>query len=80
MEMIYFTVAAIVLYLVSDKTVNLIEQKHGERLQNRSLLFFVIILTLSVITFNAIQYFYQGVESVDNQTPAPAPTATNKTQ
>jgi len=79
MEMIYFTLAAIVLYLVSDKIVNLIEQKRGERLQNRSILFFAIILALSIVMFNAIQYFYRGVELEDNQTLTPVP-ATNKTQ
>ncbi len=76
MEMIYFTIAAIVLYVVSDKIVNLIEIKRGERLENRSILFFVIILTLSLITFNTIQFF-RGVESEDSQAPAPATMQTN---
>jgi predicted PurR-regulated permease PerM len=78
MELIYFTVAAIALYVISDQIVNLIERKRGERLQHRSLLFFAIILTLAVITFNAIQYFSRGVEPENNATPAPATIATDK--
>lgn len=79
MEMVYFTLAAIVLYLVSDKIVNFIERKRGERLENRSMLFFVIILTLAIITFNVIQLIYRGGESEDDQAPTPT-AATNETQ
>jgi len=57
MEMIYFTIAAIALYVVSDWILNQIEIKRGERLPNRSVVFFFIIITLSVITFTAIQKF-----------------------
>jgi len=57
MEMIYFTIAAIALYVVSDWILNQIEIKRGERLANRSVVFFFIIITLSVITFTAIQEF-----------------------
>lgn len=59
MEMVYFTLAAIALYVFSDWIVNLIERKRGERLQHRSMLFFVIIFVLSVVSFNAIQYLNQ---------------------
>ncbi|MDH5471575.1 MAG: hypothetical protein OEY61_01850 [Gammaproteobacteria bacterium] len=58
MEMIYFTVAAVVLYGVSDWILNQIEIRHGARLENRSLIFFVIIGTLSVISFYVIQNLY----------------------
>ena len=66
MEMIYFTVAAVVLYVVSDWILNQIEIKQGARLENRSLVFFVIIGTLSVISFYIIQTLYPKTE-----TPAP---------
>ena len=57
MEMIYFTIAAIALYVLSDWILTQIEIKRGERLANRSVVFFFIIITLSVITFTAIQEF-----------------------
>ena len=66
MEMIYFTVAAVVLYVVSDWILNQIEIKQGARLENRSLIFFVIIGTLSVVSFYIIQTLYPKTE-----TPAP---------
>ena len=57
MEMLYYTVAAIFLYLVSDWILNQIENRRGERFENRSLIFFAIILVLSVALFNLIQHF-----------------------
>ena len=63
MEMLYYTVAAIFLYMVSDWILNQIEIRRGERFDNRSLIFFAIILVLSVALFNLIQQFQ------------PAPTA-----
>lgn len=55
MEMIYYTVAAIFLYAVSDWILNRIETSRGRRFENRTLVFFAIILVLSVILFNLIQ-------------------------
>lgn len=57
MEMIYFTLVAVGLYAVSDMILNKIELKRGERLANRSVVFFLIITTLAVITFTIIQKF-----------------------
>ena len=65
MEMLYYTVAAIFLYLVSDWILNQIENRRGERFENRSVVFFAIILVLSVALFNLIQHFQ----------PAAAPSA-----
>jgi hypothetical protein len=59
MELVYFTVVGIALYLISDRIVNFIETKRGARLEHRSILFFAIILTLSLIAFNVIQRLYQ---------------------
>jgi len=64
MEMLYYTIAAIFLYMVSDWILNQIESRRGERFENRSLIFFAIILVLSVTLFNLIQQFQ----------PAPTPS------
>jgi hypothetical protein len=56
MEMLYYTVAAVLLYLVSDWILNRIEMRRGARFENRSLVFFVIILVLATLLFNLIQY------------------------
>ena len=55
MEMLYYTLAAISLYVVSDWILNQIEIRRGERFENRSLVFFLIILVLAVAVFNLIQ-------------------------
>jgi len=55
MEMLYFTVAAVLLYLVSDWILNRIEIRRGERFEHRTLIFFAIILVLSLVFFNLIQ-------------------------
>ena len=57
MEMLYYTVAAILLYMVSDWILNQVEIRRGKRFDNRSLVFFAIILVLSVALFNLIQQF-----------------------
>lgn len=56
--MIYFTAVAIVLYVVSDWILRQIEIKRGELLPNRSVVFFIIITVLSVVSFSIIQSLY----------------------
>lgn len=60
MEMLYYTVAAVALYAVSDWILNRIEAARGVRFANRTVVFFAIILTLSVFSFQAIQYFLRS--------------------
>lgn len=55
MEMLYYTIAAIFLYVLSDWILNRIETRRGKRFSNRSLVFFMIILVLAVVVFNLIQ-------------------------
>lgn len=51
MEAIYFTIVAVGLYFVADAMLDRIEQARGERFEQRGLIFFVIILVLSLATF-----------------------------
>ena len=55
MSAIYFTVAAIALYFVSDRLLQHVEAQAGRRFEYRTLIFFVILLTLALITFSFIQ-------------------------
>lgn len=55
MEIIYFTLAAIVLYVAADKILERIESTIGRRLEQRSLLFFAILLGLSLASFALIR-------------------------
>ncbi len=50
-EMLAYTLAGIVLYLCSDWILKLMEQRAGKQLDDRNLIFFGIILLLTVSTF-----------------------------
>jgi len=56
-EVSYFTFVAVLLYFVSDWILRQIEKRKGERLPNRSMVFFGIILVLSLISFNLLEHF-----------------------
>ena len=55
MSAIWFTLVAIVLYLVSDWLLERVEVAVGRRLEHRSLIFFAILLSLALVTFSIIQ-------------------------
>ncbi len=57
MQIILFTLVAAALYVVSDSIVKAIEKHRGEVLQNRSIIFFIIIMTLALVTFNLIETY-----------------------
>ena len=59
-EIILFTLNAIVVYLVSDWLVRLIEQKRGEVLKQRQIIFFVIFLALAMISFRLLKMLLGG--------------------
>jgi len=56
-QYIYFTLVAALLYLVSNWIVDRIEIAAGRRFEQRSLLFFGILLILALVTFSVIQAY-----------------------
>ena len=54
MSIVYFTLVAAILYLFSDWVLQYAETVMGRRLQHRSLLFFLILLTLAITSFTLI--------------------------
>lgn len=60
MEIVYFTITAIVLYIVSDRILDRVEVARGARFEHRSLIFFAILLVLALVSFTAIRYFGAG--------------------
>jgi hypothetical protein len=60
MEIIWFTVIAIVLYFVADFIVQRIEATVGRRLENRTLIFFAILLAFALGSFALIRRFFGG--------------------
>ena len=63
MEIVYFTIAAIFLYLFSDWLLQRIEVSLGRRLKYRSVIFFAIILVLAVSMFALVQSFQPEIAS-----------------
>lgn len=57
MAILYYTLAGIVLYLGADWILNRIEIRRGSRFEHRSLIFFTILLTLALVSFQLIQHF-----------------------
>ena len=55
MAIIWFTVVAVGLYLLSDWLLQRVEVAVGKRLEHRSLIFFAILLSLALVTFSFIQ-------------------------
>lgn len=66
MEIALFTAVGIVLYLLCDRLLILLEQVHGEPLPQRNLVFFVLILSLSLSTFGLMRTFMASGESAQN--------------
>ncbi|MBF0272512.1 MAG: hypothetical protein HQL98_10660 [Magnetococcales bacterium] len=55
MELVYFTIIGGALYLLSERILNRIEERRGARLPYRSVIFFVIIFSLSMFTFSVMR-------------------------
>ena len=64
MEVIYYTLVAAGLYFISDWILDRIEVSRGERFKNRSIIFFLIILTLAFVSFSLIKYVLLTSEMV----------------
>ena len=56
MEILYFTVTAIVLYLGADWILDRIETAAGHRFEYRSLIFFAILLCMALTAFALIRH------------------------
>jgi hypothetical protein len=55
MEIIYFTLTAILLYLAADWILKRIETASGKQLKYRNLIFFVILLGMALTSFTLIR-------------------------
>jgi hypothetical protein len=51
MDLVYFTLVAVALYVGADRLLERIERSRGKRFDNRQVVFFAIILPLALIAF-----------------------------
>jgi len=54
-EILLFTLVAIVIYLVSDWIIRMIEARRGEVLKNRQVIFFAIFLVIAMVSFRMLR-------------------------
>lgn len=66
MEIILFTGIGIVLYLLCDRLLNLLEKMHGDVLPARNVIFFGLMLTLSLSTFSLMRNLLDPGEGPQN--------------
>jgi hypothetical protein len=57
MSTLYFTLFAIALYVACDRLLDLLERRAGRRFENRTLIFFGLLLGSSLTTFALIRRF-----------------------
>ena len=74
MEIILFTLVGIALYILADRMLVWLESIHGEPLPHRQVVYFVLILSLSMGTFALIRSNFQAAQSTqyNNQEQQPA--------
>jgi predicted PurR-regulated permease PerM len=51
MDIVWFTLVALVLYFGAERLLDWIERKRGARFANRQVAFFAIILPLALVAF-----------------------------
>ncbi len=55
MEIVFFTLAAIACYLISDWALTRMEIMAGRRFEHRTLIFFAMILSLALVSFALVR-------------------------
>ena len=60
MEIVYFTLVGIGLYFASDWILDRIEAARGKRFENRSVVFFAIILVLAIVSFQILGHLMRS--------------------
>lgn len=58
MQYIMYTITAVILYLLADWMLNQIEIAIGKRLAYRSVVFFIIIFSLAIISFELLDQMF----------------------
>ncbi len=57
MEIVWFTLVAATLYLVADRVLDAAERYAGRRFENRSLIFFALLLGMATVSFALIRRY-----------------------
>jgi len=60
MDALYFTAVAVALYFLSDWLLRRIERARGQAFEQRTLIFFAILLISALLAFAAIRQLSSG--------------------
>lgn len=55
LEIVLFTIVAVALYFAADWALRTLERMHGAPLPYRNVIYFVIILVLTLVSFEFLQ-------------------------
>lgn len=55
MDLVYFVITAAVLYLAADRLLDALERRAGRRFEQRSLVFFALLLAMALVAFASIR-------------------------
>jgi DMSO/TMAO reductase YedYZ heme-binding membrane subunit len=55
MEAVYYTITGVVLYLLADRILRVIEARAGRIFEHRTLIFFVLLLSMALVSFAVIR-------------------------
>jgi hypothetical protein len=59
-EIVWLTLTGIVLYVLADRILDAMERRAGRRFEQRSMIFFGLILVLALIAFALIRNFVEA--------------------
>ena len=60
MQAVYFVIVAIALYWASDQVLLMLEDRRGEPFENRTIIFFGILLSSALVTFYVLEKVLAG--------------------
>ncbi|MCZ7560023.1 MAG: hypothetical protein M5U30_08255 [Burkholderiaceae bacterium] len=55
MEVVYFTITAALLYFAADRLLDAMERRAGRRFEQRSLIFFALLLGMAIVSFAVLR-------------------------
>jgi hypothetical protein len=55
MAAVYYTITGVVLYLLADRILRVVEARAGRIFEHRTLIFFVLLLSMALVTFAVIR-------------------------
>lgn len=57
MEAVWFTAVAALLYILTDRLLDLMERRAGRRFENRTMIFFILLLGMALASFALIRRY-----------------------